>query len=69
MLGVGLQLDCGWEKNTQELCKKFYARISILLKQVKDGHFVRKSMNIKSYFVSKAVNSLQNTQRKKSLML
>ena len=34
-------------------------------KQVKDGHFVRKSMNIKSYFVSKAVDSLQNTQKKK----
>ena len=38
-------------------------------KKVKDGHFVRKSMNIKSYFVSKAVDSLQNTQKKNSLML
>ena len=38
-------------------------------KKVKDGYFVRKSMNIKSYFVSKAVNKIQNTQKKNSLML
>lgn len=38
-------------------------------KTVKDGHFVRKSMNIKSYLVSKAVDSLQNSQKKNSLML
>ena len=38
-------------------------------KTVKDRHFVRKSMNIKSYLVSKAVDSLQNTQKKNSLML
>ena len=32
LLGVWLQPDCGWEKNTQELCKKAYARISMLTK-------------------------------------
>ena len=32
LLGVWLQPDCGWEKNTQELCKKAYARMSMLTK-------------------------------------
>ena len=38
-------------------------------KKLKDGHFVRKSMNIKSYIVSKTVDSLQNKQKKNSIML
>ena len=32
LLGVWLQPDCGWERNKQELCKKAYARMSMLTK-------------------------------------
>jgi hypothetical protein len=38
-------------------------------KMFKDGHFVRKSLNIKSYFVSGAVDSLNKIQKKNNLML
>ena len=32
LLGVWLQEDGGWEKNTQELCKKAYTRLGMLTK-------------------------------------
>jgi hypothetical protein len=37
-------------------------------KNVKDGHFTRKSQNIKSYMVSEAVDSLNNILKKNQLM-
>ena len=38
-------------------------------KMFKDGHFVRKSLIIKSYFVRGAVDSLNNIQKKNNLMM
>merc|ERR1719319_1780863 len=32
LLGVWLQEDGGWERNTQEMCKRAYSRISMLTK-------------------------------------
>ena len=32
MLGIWIQEDLGWEKNTKEICKKAYARVSVLSK-------------------------------------
>ena len=32
VLGIWLQQDLGWEKNTKEICKKAYARVSVLSK-------------------------------------
>ena len=32
LLGVWLQEDAGWSKNTQEMCKRAYSRISMLTK-------------------------------------
>ena len=37
-------------------------------KNLKDGHFTRKSQNIKSYMVSEAVDSLNNILKKNQLM-
>ena len=32
VLGIWLQEDLGWDKNTKEICKKAYARVSVLSK-------------------------------------
>ena len=32
VLGIWLQEDLGWEKNTREICRKAYARVSVLSK-------------------------------------
>ena len=37
-------------------------------RNLKDGHFTRKSQNIKSYMVSEAVDSLNNIRKKNELM-
>jgi hypothetical protein len=39
------------------------------MKNMKDGHFTRKSQNIKSYFVSKAVDRLRDEPVKNQLMV
>ena len=51
-------------KSVTESMKKYWDG-----KKVKDRYFVRKYMNIKSYFVSMTVDGLKNTQKKNSLML
>ena len=51
LCGVWLQEDGGWEKNTQELCKSAYARLSLLTKLKYAGTSIEDLVQVYKTFI------------------
>ena len=51
LLGVWLQEDLGWDKNTKEICKKAYSRVSMLTKLKYVGINTEELINIYKLFI------------------
>ena len=51
LLGMTLQEDGGWEENTRDLCKKAYARISLLTKLKYSGTSIEDLVHVYKMYI------------------